>query len=88
MSSPPTIVMANDRNEPRRAAASAGTIRSVSPVTVSPAMLTMRTAPTTASMQPSIQLAVATRSGEMPCAAVIRRLDATAVVASPNLVYR
>ena len=42
-------------------------------------MLTMRIAPPTASTPPSAQLTVAITSGEMPWAAVARRLSATAL---------
>ena len=88
MSRPPAMVIVKDRKPPSSAAASAGTINSVRPVTVRPAMFTISTAPTTARMLPSDQFTVAMRSGEMPCAAVMRRLDATAVVARPNFVER
>ena len=88
MSSPPSSVSGNERNPPTSAAASAGTISSVSPITDSPAMFTTRTAASTASIEPSAQFTVATRSGEMPWAAVARRFSATAVVASPNGVNR
>ncbi len=70
------------------AAASAGTTSNVRLATSRPDRLTMRIAASAARTPPSAQLAVATRSGEIPCADVALRFSATAWVDRPNVVQR
>ena len=69
ITNPPSSVSGNERKPPTNAAANAGTTSSVRLITFRPVMLTIRIAASVPSIDPSAQLTVATRSGEIPCAA-------------------
>ncbi len=88
MSRPPASVSQNDRNDPTSAAAIPGTTSRARFVTLSPETLTIKIAANTASPAPRPQFAAATMSGEIPSIAGTLRFSATALVASPNRVWR